>query len=173
MSEAPRVRGALELAAEKAGWGTPLPDGVGRGIAAWSCFGSHVAEVAEVEVAEDQSVKVRRIVCAVDCGHALNPRNLTAQVEGGITLALTYTLKGAITIEDGGAKEGNFHDYPLLQLREMPKVEVHIVPSTEDPGGIGEPGVPPVAPAVANAIFAATGRRVRKLPIVAEGFRIG
>ncbi len=170
MSVSPRLRRTMELAAEKARWGSVSPRGVGRGLAAWTCFGGYAAQIAEVEVSGDE-VRVRRVVCAIDCGTAVNPRNIEAQVQGGIVLGLTAALKGAITIADGGARESNFHDYPLLLKREMPTVEVHIVPSREPPGGVGEPPVPPSAPAVANAIFNATGRRVRKLPITEEGLR--
>ena len=160
----PELRAALDMAAEAAGWGTPLPAGRGRGIAAVSSFSSHAAEVAEVTV-EDGEVRVDRVVAAVHCGRVINPDTLRAQVVGGITLALGYTLKHGITIEDGAVVEGNYTDYPLLRFDEMPEVEVHVVPSTAPPTGIGEPPVPPLAAAVANAVFAATGVRVRELPI--------
>ncbi len=165
MRDAPRLRGALELVAEKAGWDKPLAKGRGRGIAAVSSFGSHVAEVAEVTVGADGAVKIDRVVCAIDCGQVINPDIVAANMEGAVTLAAGYTLKHGITLEDGGAKEGNFTDYPLLRIDEMPEVEVYFVPSPERPGGIGEPGVPPLAPAVTNAIFAATGTRIRTLPV--------
>jgi isoquinoline 1-oxidoreductase beta subunit len=160
----PQLRAALDLVAEKAEWGTPLPEGRGRGIAAVSSFSSHAAEVAEVTV-ENGQLRVDRVVAAVHCGRVINPDTLRAQVVGGITLALSYTLKHAITIEDGAVVEGNYTDYPILRIDEMPDVEVHVVPSTDPPTGIGEPPVPPLAAAVANAVFAATGRRVRELPI--------
>ncbi|MEJ2504464.1 MAG: molybdopterin-dependent oxidoreductase, partial [Gemmatimonadota bacterium] len=160
----PRLRAALELAAEHSGWGGALPAGRGRGVAAVSSFASHVAEVAEVTVA-DGEIRVDRVVVGVDCGRVINPDTLRAQVVGGITLALSYTLKHAITIEDGAVVQGNYTDYPILTIREMPEVEVHVVPSTDPPTGIGEPPVPPLAAAVANAVFAATGVRVRELPI--------
>jgi isoquinoline 1-oxidoreductase beta subunit len=165
MRDAVRLRGALDLAAEKAGWDKPLEKGRGRGIAAVSSFGSHVAEVADVTVAPDGSVKIDRVVCGVDCGQVINPDILAAQMEGGVTLAAGYTLKHGITLEAAGVKEGNFTDYPILRIDEMPEVEVYTVPSPERPGGIGEPGVPPLAPAVTNAIFAATGTRIRTLPV--------
>ncbi|MGD2067360.1 MAG: xanthine dehydrogenase family protein molybdopterin-binding subunit [Gemmatimonadota bacterium] len=159
-----RLRNVLDVAAERAGWGTPLGENRGRGIAAVFSFGSYVSEVAEVTVENDR-VRVDRMVCAIDLGRAVNPDGVRAQIEGGVAFGLTHALKGSITLESGGVREGNFHDYPLLGIREMPEVEVHIVESGEHPGGVGEPGVPPVAPAVANAIFQATGRRVRRMPI--------
>ncbi len=160
----PRHLAVLNLAAEKAGWGTPLPKGWGRGIAVAESFGSFVAEVAEVSV-ENWKPRVHRVVCVADCGQYANLDTLEAQLEGGIVFGLSAALHGAITLERGAVVQSNFHDYPVLRMNEMPKIEIHVVPSTEPPGGAGEPGVPPIAPAVANAIFAATGRRVRKLPI--------
>jgi isoquinoline 1-oxidoreductase subunit beta len=165
LSGYPRHRGVLELAAHEADWGSPLPEGRGRGIAVHASFGSFVAQVAEVSVGRDGTVRVHRVVCAVDCGRVVNPATIEAQMEGGIVFGLTAALHGAITLKDGRVQQSNFHDYRLLTMKEMPKVEVHIVPSKESPGGIGEPGVPPIAPAVANAVFAGTGRRVRRLPI--------
>jgi isoquinoline 1-oxidoreductase beta subunit len=123
-----------------------------------------VAQVAEVTVKEDGSLKVDRVVCAVDCGTAINPDNVRAQVEGGVGFALSAALHGKITLKDGQVEQGNFDGFPLLRMSEMPIVEVHIVPSAAAPTGIGEPGVPPLAPAVANAITAATGKRLRQLP---------
>ena len=161
----PRHRAVLELAAEKAGWGKPLPAGVHRGIAVAHSFGSYVAEVAEVSVGDDGAVKVHRVVAAADCGQVVNPQIVRRQVEGAIVYGLSAALYGRIDIKDGEVVQGNFDDYPVLRMREMPKVEVHIVPSGEKPTGIGEPGLPPAAPAVCNAIFAATGQRIRKLPI--------
>jgi isoquinoline 1-oxidoreductase beta subunit len=161
----PRYRGALELAASKAGWGKPLPKGHGRGIAMGQSFGSFVAEVAEVSVGKDGKPRVHRVVCAVDCGRTVNPGIVRRQMESAIVYGLSAALYGAITFKDGKVEQSNFHDYPVLRINEMPRVEVHIVPSTEAPGGVGEPGLPPIAPAVANAIFAATGKRVRKLPL--------
>lgn len=159
-----RLRNVLDMVAERSGWGSSLGEGRGRGIAAVASFGSWVAQVAEVTVV-DNRVTVDRIVCVADCGIVINPDAIESQVEGGAAFGLTHALKGSITLENGGVREGNFTDYPLLTMREMPVVETHIVESAEAPGGIGEPGVPPVAPAVANAIYAATGRRVRKLPV--------
>src|SRR6059036_1796417 len=165
LGKAPRHLGALNLAASKAGWGTPPPAGRARGIAVYKSFESYVAEVAEVSVASDGAVKVHRVVCAVDCGPVVNPSIVEAQMESAIVYGLTAALYGEIAIEGGRVKQSNFHDYQMLRLAEMPKVEVYIVPSTDAQGGVGEPGTPPIAPAVANAIFAATGKRIRKLPI--------
>ncbi|MGH7701269.1 MAG: xanthine dehydrogenase family protein molybdopterin-binding subunit, partial [Gemmatimonadales bacterium] len=161
----PRHLGALELAARKAGWGKPLPPGRGRGIAVAESFGSYVAQVAEVSVGSDGAVRVHRVVCAVDCGPVASLGQIEAQMEGGIVYGLTAALYGEITIERGRVQQSNFHDYPLLRHPEMPAVETYVVPSTESQGGIGEPSVPLTAPAVCNAIFAATGKRIRKLPI--------
>jgi isoquinoline 1-oxidoreductase beta subunit len=160
----PRHRQVLKLAANKAGWGNPLPKGRHRGIAVAKSFGSYVAEVAEISLDGDQ-VRVHRVVCAIDCGMTVNPGIIEAQMESGIVYGLTAALKGEINIENGRVKQSNFNDYPLLTIAEMPKVEVYILPSVESPGGVGEPGTPPIAPAVANAVFAATGRPVRSLPI--------
>lgn len=164
LAKAPRHLGVLELAATKAGWGTPLPAGRGRGIAVVKSFESYVAEVAEVSV-ENGKVRVHRVVCAVDCGVVVNPDIVAAQMESAIVFGLTAALYGRITIENGAVVQGNFDTYPMLRIDEMPVVEVHIVPSTEKPSGVGEPGTPPIAPAVVNAIYAATGKRIRKLPI--------
>jgi isoquinoline 1-oxidoreductase beta subunit len=160
-----RLKAVAQLAAEKSGWGKPMPAGRGRGIACYFSFDSYVAEVAEVTVAKDGKLKVDRVVCAVDCGRAVNPDGVAAQMEGAIVYALSAALMGEITIAGGAVKQGNWDDYPVLRMREMPIVEVHIVPSSEPPSGCGEPAVPPLAPAVANAIFAATGKRIRRLPI--------
>jgi isoquinoline 1-oxidoreductase beta subunit len=166
----PRHLGVMELAAQRAGWGTPPAPGKpgerrGRGIAVHESFNSFVAEVAEVTVKPDGGFSVDRVVCAVDCGVAINPDIIRAQMEGGIGFGLAAALHGEITLKEGRVEQGNFHDYPLLRIDEMPRVEVHIVPSTANSTGVGEPGVPPVAPAVANALAAATGRRIRRLPI--------
>jgi isoquinoline 1-oxidoreductase subunit beta len=155
----------LKLAAEKSGWGKPLPAGSGRGIAAQYGFNTYVAEVAEVTVKKNGSVKVDRIVCAVDCGRVINPAGVKAQMESGIIYGLSAALMGEITIENGVTKQSNFDGYPIVRMRESPVIEVHILPSEHDPTGCGEPGVPPAAPAVTNAIFAATGKRIRRLPI--------
>ncbi|RIX49612.1 MAG: xanthine dehydrogenase family protein molybdopterin-binding subunit [Rhodocyclales bacterium GT-UBC] len=170
LAERPRYLAVLKLAAEKAGWGSKLKAGKagerrGRGIAIHESFNSVVAQVAEVTVAKDGSLKVDRVVCAVDCGTAINPDNIRSQVEGGVGFALSAILHGEITLKEGRVEQGNFDGYAPLRINEMPKVEVHIVPSAAPPTGIGEPGVPPVAPAVANAIAAATGKRVHRLPI--------
>jgi isoquinoline 1-oxidoreductase beta subunit len=169
---ADRSRAVLELAASKAGWGTSLPDGWGRGIAYHATFGATpVAQVVEVSVDENGNVRVHRVVCAVDCGTVVNPDTVEAQMEGGIVFGLTAALKARITIENGRVQQRNFHDYPLLRIDEMPTVEVYIVPSDRLPSGIGEMGVPPIIPAVANAVFAATGKRIRRLPIRPEDLR--
>lgn len=160
----PRLRRVVELAAEKAEWKQPLPSGRFRGLACSASYGSFTAEIAEVSVA-DGIVRVHRVVAAIDCGQVINPDTVRAQVEGSIVYGLTAALYGEISHKDGRVVQGNFHDYPLLRFPEMPLVEVHIVPSGEAPGGVGEPGTPPIAPAVANAVFAATGRRMRRMPI--------
>ena len=165
LTKHPRYAGALKLAAEKAGWGKPLPKGMGRGIAVHESFGSYVAEVAEVSVDKDGQVRVHRVVIACDCGQVVNPDTVAAQMEGGMVYGLTAALYGEITLKDGRVEQRNFYDYKMLRMNEMPKVEVYIVPSTEKHGGVGEPGTPPIAPAVVNAIFAATGKRIRSLPI--------
>jgi isoquinoline 1-oxidoreductase beta subunit len=160
-----RHLGVLELAAEKAGWGRPLPPGRGRGIAVHKSFESYVAEVAEVSLNPDGTVRVHRVVCAVDCGVPVNPDIIRSQMEGGIAFGLGAALYGEITLDGGSVVETNFDRYRQLRMPEMPVVEVHIVPSAEPPTGVGEPGVPPIGPAVANAVFALTGKPVRKLPI--------
>jgi isoquinoline 1-oxidoreductase beta subunit len=165
----PRHRGVLELAAAKAGWGKPLPKGRagerrGRGMAVHESFNTFVAQVADVTVKRDGSFKIDRIVCAVDCGVAVNPDVIRAQMEGGIGYGLSAALHGAITLKDGAVEQSNFHDYVPLRIDEMPAIEVHIVPSNEKPSGVGEPATPVIAPAVANALFSATGKRLRKLP---------
>ena len=165
LSKKPRHLGVLNLAAQKANWGRPLPSGVFRGIAVVEAFATYVAEVAEVSIGKDGTPKVRRVVVAVDCGQVVNPSIIEQQAIGGVVFGLTQTLKGEITINKGRVVQANFDSYDMLRMNEMPKVEVHIVPSQEGPTGMGEPAVPPVAPAVCNAIFAATGKRVRKLPV--------
>lgn len=165
LSKHPRHLAVLNLAAEKAGWGKPLPKGSGRGIAVHESFNTFVAQVAEVAVRPDGTLKVERVVCAVDCGLAINPDVIRAQMEGGIGYGLSAALHGAITLKEGRVEQSNFNDYVPLRINEMPNVEVHIVASREKPTGVGEPGVPPIAPAVANAIFAATRQRLRNLPL--------
>ena len=168
----PSAQGVIKLAAEKAGWGTALPAGQGRGLAYHATFGvTHVCDVAEVEVDADGNVRVKRIVCAVDCGQVVNPDTVKAQMESGIVFGLTATLKAEATIKNGRVQQSNFNDYPLLRMDEMPVVEVYIVASDQQPTGIGEMGVPPVAPAIANAVFAATGKRVRHIPIRPEDLK--
>jgi len=164
----PRHLNVLETAATRAGWGKKLPQGRGRGIAVHESFGSYIAQVAEVSVDAKGQVKVHRVVCAVDCGRIVNPDTIKAQMESGITFGLSAALYGAITLKNGRVEQGNFHDYPLVAMAAMPKVAVHIIDSSEPPGGVGEPGVPPIAPAVANALFAATGVRLRSLPLTAD-----
>jgi isoquinoline 1-oxidoreductase beta subunit len=165
LGKAPRHLGVLNLAASKAGWGTALPAGRARGIAVYKSFESYVAQVVEVSVAPDGRARVHRVVCAVDCGPVVNPGIVEAQMGSGIVFGLTAALYGEITIDRGRVQQSNFHDYPMVRIAEMPKIEVYIVPSTDSQGGVGEPGTPPIAPAVCNAIFAATGKRIRKLPI--------
>ena len=169
----PRHKAVLELAAEKADWENPLPAGQTRGIAVHESFGSFVAQVAEVSVSSSGEIRVHRVVCAVDCGRVVNPDTVAAQMESGIVFGLTAALYGEITFKNGRVEQSNFNNYEMLRLNEMPKVEVHIVPSEEALGGIGEPGVPPIAPALANSIFALTGKRFRRLPIRTEELKKG
>jgi isoquinoline 1-oxidoreductase beta subunit len=158
--------GVINMAAEKSNWGEVLPAGQGRGLAYFATFGvTHVADVVDVIVDSDGNVHVKRVVCAVDCGRVVNPDNVIAQMEGGITFGMTAALKAEATVKNGRVQQSNFHDYPILRMDEMPIVEVYIVPTDRRPTGIGEMGVPPVPPAVANAVFAATGKRVRHIPI--------
>jgi len=161
-----RLKPVLDLVAEKAGWGSPLAKGRFRGIACAppAFFGTYVAYVAEVSV-EGSSIRVHRIVAAVDCGFRVNPDSIEAQIEGAVAFGLSAALRGEITIEKGRVVQGNFDGYPILSIDEMPKVEIHIIESTEPLGGMGEPGVPPLAPVIANAVYAATGKRLRKLPL--------
>ena len=165
LGKAPRHLAVLDAAAKGAGWGTPLPAGRARGIAVAFSYGSYAAHVAEVSVAPDGGVRVHRFVCAIDCGIAVNPDQVRSQMEGGAIYALTAALYGKITLDKGRVQQSNFHDYPMLRIGEAPTVETIIVDSGQAPGGLGEPGVPPVAPAVTNAIFVLTGKRIRTLPI--------
>jgi isoquinoline 1-oxidoreductase subunit beta len=170
LANEPRMKAVLELAAEKAGWSAaPLPKGKGRGIAVAEAFKTFVAQVVEVTIEESGRVKVDRVVCAVDCGVAINPDVITAQMEGGIGFGLGAVLWGNVTLEKGRVQQSNFNDYRVLRMNEMPKVEVYIVPSAEAPTGVGEPGVAPIGPALANAIFSATGKRVEVLPLARSG----
>ena len=161
-----RAAEVIKLAAEKADWGSELPSGWGRGLAYHASFDvTHVAMVADVSVGDDGNVRVHRVICAVDCGQVVNPDNIAAQMESGVVFGLTAALKSEVTIKDGHVEQNNYHDHPILKMNEMPKVETYIVESDETPTGIGEMGVPPIAPAVANAVFAATGKRIRHIPI--------
>jgi isoquinoline 1-oxidoreductase beta subunit len=162
-----RLKGVLRLVAEKAGWGKPLPKGVARGIAGYYSFESYTAAVIEASV-KDRAVKVHRLVYAVDCGRPINPEGVRAQVESAAIYGLSATLHDAITIDRGRVQQSNFNDYQMPRISETPKTEVHVVMSKEEPTGIGEPGLPVVAPALCNALFALTGKRVRRLPIRAE-----
>ncbi len=165
LDKTPRAKAVLDLAAEKAGWGQPLPKGVGRGVSLQFVFGTYMAQVAEVEVSKDGEVRVRRVVCAVDCGIVVNPDTVRAQIEGAIIFGITAALFGEITLKDGRVEQTNFDTYQILRMNEAPAIEVHIVQSVEPPGGMGEPGTSAIVPAVTNAIFAAIGKRLRKLPI--------
>jgi isoquinoline 1-oxidoreductase beta subunit len=161
----PRALGVLNLATQKAGWGRSLPSGWGRGVSLQFAFGSYLSQVAEVEVAADGSIRVRRLVCAVDCGLAVNPDTIAAQMEGGSIYGLSAVLYGAITLSNGRVEQSNFHDYRPVRIDECPVIETHLVKSDESPGGVGEAATAIVGPAVTNAIFAATGKRIRTLPI--------
>src|SRR5579883_345437 len=165
LGKAPRARAVLDLAAEKADWGKPLPPRSARGVALVFGFGSYIAHIAEVTIDKDGSVEVKRIVCAVDCGTVVNPDTVKAQIEGGTIYGITAALYGEITIKNGRVEQNNFDSYPALRMNEAPAIEVHLIDSNESPGGIGEPGTPGAAPAIVNAIFAATGKRLRKLPV--------
>jgi len=170
LDKAPRARAVLDLAAEKAGWGQPMAAGKGRGVSVIFGFGTYVAQVAEVAVRPDGRVRVERVVCAVDCGRKVNPDTVKAQAEGGTIFGITATLYGEITLANGRVTQANFDTYQMLRLDEAPVIEVHLVDSTEAPGGMGEPATAAIAPAVVNAVFAATGKRLRKLPI--DGVRL-
>ncbi|HEX4229551.1 MAG TPA: xanthine dehydrogenase family protein molybdopterin-binding subunit [Bryobacteraceae bacterium] len=164
LAKSPRLLAVLEMVAAKSNWGQPLPEGRARGVAVVNNIGSFTAQVAEVSV-DQGKVRVHRVVCAVDCGPVVNPALVEQQIQGGIVYGLSAALKGGITIDHGRAQQSNFNDYDVLRIDEMPSVEVHIIRTDNSPGGIGEAAVPPIAPAVCNAIFAATGKRIRRLPV--------
>jgi isoquinoline 1-oxidoreductase beta subunit len=165
LDKTPRAKAVLKLAAEKAGWGQALPKGSGRGVSVQTTFGTYMSQVAEVAVSKEGDVAVRRVVCAVDCGIAVNPDTIQAQIQGAIIYGLTAALYGEITLKNGRVEQSNFDNYRALHINEVPVIEVYIVESEEAPGGMGEPGTSALFPAVTNAIFAATGVRLRKLPI--------
>jgi isoquinoline 1-oxidoreductase beta subunit len=165
LDKSPRAKAVLELAAEKAGWGQSLPERVGRGVSLQFVFGTYMAQVAEVEVSKNGAVRVRRVVCAVDCGTVVNPDTVEAQIQGAIIFGITATLYGEITLKDGRVQQTNFDTYQMLRMNEAPAIEVHIVQNSEPPGGMDEPGASAIVPAVTNAIFAAAGKRLRILPI--------
>ncbi len=165
LDKTPRAKAVLDLAAEKSAWGKPLPDRIGRGVSLQFVFGTYLAQVAEVEVSKDGAVRVRRVVCAVDCGTVVNPDTVQAQIQSAIVFGITAALHGQITLKDGRVEQSNFHDYQMLRMNETPAIEVYIVKSTEAPGGMGEAGTSAIVPAVTNAIFAATGKRLRKPPV--------
>jgi isoquinoline 1-oxidoreductase beta subunit len=171
LDKTPRAKAVLALAAERAGWGRPLPERVGRGVSLQHVFATYLALVAEVEVPKDGSVRVRRVVCAVDCGTVVNPDTVQAQVQSAIIFGITAALHGQITLKDGRVEQSNFDTYQMLRMNEAPAIEVHIVQNAEPPGGMGECGTSGIVPAVANAIFAATGKRLRKMPVDATALR--
>jgi isoquinoline 1-oxidoreductase beta subunit len=171
LDKAPRAKAVLELAAEKSGWGQPLPERVGRGVSVQFAFANYMAQVAEVEVSKDGAVRVRRVVCAVDCGTVVNPDTVRAQIQGAIIFGITAALHGEITLKNGRVEQTNFDTYQMLRMNEAPAIEVYIIRSLEPPGGMGEPGTSAIVPAVANAIFAATGKRLRKLPVDATALK--
>ena len=165
LDKSPRAKAVLDLAAEKAGWGQALPKGSGRGVSLQFVFGSYLAQVAEVEVSNDGAVRVRRVVCAVDCGTVVNPDTVQAQIQSGIIFGATAALHGEITLKNGRVEQTNFDTYEMLRINEAPAIEVHIVKSSEAPGGMGETGTSSIVPAIANAIYAAIGKRLRKMPV--------
>jgi len=165
LGKSARAKAVLDLAAAKAGWGQPLPKGSGRGVSLQFVFGSYLAQVAEVEVAKDGSVRVRRVVCAMDCGTVVNPDTVQAQLQSGTNFGITAALYGEITLKDGRVEQSNFDTYQMLRLNETPVIEVYIVQSSMPPGGMGETGTSGIVPAISNAIFAATGKRLRKMPV--------
>jgi isoquinoline 1-oxidoreductase beta subunit len=171
LDKSPRAKAVLTLAAEKADWGQPLPERVGRGVSVQFAFASYMAQVAEVEVSKDGTVRVRRVVCAVDCGSVVNPDTIRAQIQGAIIFGITAALYGEITLKDGRVQQTNFDTYQMLRMDEAPAIEVHIVQNSEPPGGMGEPGTSAIIPAVTNAIFAATGKRLRRMPVDTTALR--
>jgi isoquinoline 1-oxidoreductase beta subunit len=171
LDKTPRAKAVLALAAEKAGWGEKLPLGMGRGISIQNAFGTYMAQVAEVEVATDGAVRVRRVLCAVDCGTVVNPDTVEAQIQSAVMFGITAALYGEVTVKNGRVEQTNFDTYQILRMNEAPAVEVHIVQSSEAPGGMGEAGTSAIIPAVTNAIFAATGQRLRKLPVDSDVLR--
>ena len=168
LGKSPRAKAVLDLVAEKSGWGQPLPSGVGRGVSLQFVFGSYLAQIAEVEVSKDGNVRVRRVVCAMDCGTVINPNTVEAQLMSGITFGATAALYGEITLKNGRVEQTNFDTYQMIRMNEAPAIEVHVVKSSEPPGGVGETGTSGVVPAIANAIYAATGKRLRKMPVDAN-----
>jgi len=173
LDKAPRAKAVLDLAADKAGWRQPLPKGIGRGVSMQFVFGTYMAQVADVEVSSDGAVRVRRVVCAVDCGTVVNPDTVRAQIQGAIMFGITAALYGEITLKGGRVEQANFDTYQILRMNEAPAIEVHIVQSSEPPGGMGEAGTSAIVPAVTNAIFAATGKRLRKLPVDSAQLKSG
>src|SRR5262249_5922845 len=165
LHKTPPAKAVLALAVEQAGWGRPLPERVGRGVSLQFVFATYMAQVAEVEVSKDGTVRVRRVVCAVDCGIAVNPDTVRAQIQSAIIFGITAALHGQITLKDGRVEQTNFDTYQMLRMNEAPAIDVHIVQSSEPPGGMGEAGTSAIVPAVFNAIFAATGKRLRKPPV--------
>jgi isoquinoline 1-oxidoreductase subunit beta len=166
LHKSPRAVAVLDLAAKEAGWGKPMPARHGRGIALmYSEWGTFLAQVADVEVTGTGEIRVHRIVCAVDCGTIVNPDTVTAQIEGGVVYGISGALWGEITVKNGRVEQSNFNNYRVLRINETPPIDVHLVRNGEAPGGIGEPGTAATAPALANAIFAATGKRIRQLPL--------
>src|SRR5262249_15319384 len=171
LDKAPRAKAVLALAAEKAGWGQPLPERVGRGVSLQFVFATYMAHVAEIEVAKNGGVRVRRAVCAVDCGTVVNPDTVRAQIQSAIIFGITAVLYGKITLKDGRVEQPNFDTYQILRMDEAPTIDVHIVQNSEPPGGMGEAGTSAIVPAVANAIFAATGKRLRMMPVDAAALK--
>ena len=172
LDQAPRAKAVLALAAGKAGWGTALPNRVGRGVSLQFVFTTYMAQVAEVEVGKDGAVRVRRVVCAVDCGTVVNPDTVRAQIQSAVVFGITAALHGEITLKNGRVEQTNFDSYQMLRMDEAPAIEVHIVQSLGvSPGGMGEAGTSAIAPAVTNAIFAATGKRLRKLPVDTDALK--